>query len=106
MLTPKRREADKARKSKECHWTLSLSQLCRANQNTDAKHDHAAENDLEDGLEKWRIHVASANVGDHPQFEEDDDARNRGCDPECVRPCVRHKVGKGVTQASERRHDA
>src|SRR5215475_5042355 len=63
--------------------------LRRADRDPDAEHDDAAEHDLEHRLQERRIHVARADIGDRPQFEEYDDAGDRGRDPECVGKRVR-----------------
>src|SRR5665213_1732800 len=60
--------------------------LSRADQDAHRKHDDAAEHDLEHRLQEWRVHVARSDEGDRPQFEEHDDARDRGRDPERIRP--------------------
>src|ERR1700747_2990627 len=52
--------------------------LGRTYQNADAEYDGTAEHDLEHGLKERRVHIARANIGDRPQFEEHHDAGDRG----------------------------
>ena len=66
--------------------TAAARSLRRANENADGKHDGAAEHDLEHGLQKRRVHVARANIGDRPELEEHHDAGDRGRDPEGIGP--------------------
>ncbi len=62
------------------------ARLRRPDQNSDREHDGTAEHDLERRLQEGRVHISRANVGDGPQLEEHDHARNRGRDPERVGP--------------------
>ena len=53
---------------------------------TMAKHDDAAEHDLEHRLQERRVHIAGADIGDRPQLKENHHAGHPGCDPERVSP--------------------
>jgi len=34
-----------------------------------AEHNKAAQHDLEDSLQEWRVHIARADVGDDPELD-------------------------------------
>src|ERR1700759_5150786 len=80
--------------------------LRRSDENADAEHDYAAEHDLEHSLEEWRVHIARADIGDRPQFEEDDDAVDGGGNPERIGPAIGHQIRHGVTESAECRHQS
>ena len=43
-----------------------------ADQYTRGQYDDPSHDDLEGGLQEWRIHVFRPHPGDNPQFDEDD----------------------------------
>lgn len=54
----------------DCYVSGTVWLLRRPDHDPDRQHDGAAEHDLEHGLEERRVHVARADEGDRPQFEE------------------------------------
>ena len=49
-----------------------------ADEDAGDKDQHAADDDLEGGLQERRVHVAGADPGDRGKFDRDDGERERG----------------------------
>lgn len=56
--------------------------LGAADQDAGDEHQHTAQNNLEDGGKKWRVHVALSDPGDGDEFDGDDDNGGDECNVE------------------------
>src|SRR5271157_6594506 len=71
------------------------------NQPTGEKHQDPADNHLKRRLEKWRVHVAMADVTDGAELDGHDDDRDTDGQAE-----IRDEEGQGVAKASGGGHQA
>src|SRR5882757_212223 len=66
----------------------------RPDQNAEPEHGGTVEHDPADRLRERRIHIAGADIGDRPQFEEYHSAGDHGRDPKCAGPGIRNEMGQ------------
>lgn len=62
------------------------------------EHEDASDDDLKGGLEKWRVHVAVANIADDAELDRDDDDRDASGEAKLwnqKRKCVPKAAGCG-----------